>query len=54
MYDPTKDLHQRMDAADALMSVGQGDRSPARELMRLYEAGYTLTEFNDMLVQGHA
>ena len=54
MYDRAKDLHQRMDAADALMSVGQGDRSPVRELNRLYEAGLTLTEFNEMLVQGHA
>jgi hypothetical protein len=54
MYDPAKDLHQRMNAADALMSVGQGDRSPVRELNRLYEAGLTLTEFNEMLVQGHA
>ena len=52
MYDRAKDLHQRMDAADALMSVGQGDHAPVRELNRLYEAGLTLTEFNEMLVQG--
>jgi hypothetical protein len=54
MYDPSEDLHQRMNAADALMSVGQGNRAPVRELNRLYEAGMTLTEFNEMLVQGHA
>jgi hypothetical protein len=54
LYDPTKDLYQRIDAAAALMSVGEGDRAPVRELKRLWEAGLTLTEFNDMLVQGHA
>ena len=54
MYDRAKDLHQRMDAADALMSVGKGERSPLRELNRLYAAGLSLTQFNEMLVQGHA
>jgi hypothetical protein len=54
MYDPANDLHQRIEAADALMSVGQGSHAPVREYNRLCEAGLTLTEFNEMLVQGHA
>jgi hypothetical protein len=54
LYDPTKDLHQRIDAADALMHVGLGDFSPVKQLQRIWDAGYTLTELNEMLVMGHA
>lgn len=54
MFDQTKDLYQRMNAADALMSVGLGDYSPVKQLQRIWDAGYTLTELNEMLVQGHA
>jgi hypothetical protein len=54
MYDQSQDLHQRIDAADSLMFMGLGDYSPTRALTRLYEAGLTLTEFNEMLVKGHA
>ena len=53
MFDQSKDLHQRMNAADMLMQVGLGDYAPVGQLNRLYEAGYTLTELNEMLVQGH-
>ena len=54
MHDQSKDLHQRIDAADSLMAVGLGDYSPPRALSRLYEAGMTLTEFNAMPVKGRA
>jgi hypothetical protein len=54
MYDPSVNLDQRINAADQLLSVGLGDYAPVGQLKRLYEAGLTLTEFNEMLVQGHA
>jgi hypothetical protein len=53
MFDPAKDLHQRMNAADALQHVGLGDFSPVGQLNRLWGT-MTLTEFNEMLVMGHA
>ena len=54
MYDPSVSLDQRINAADMLLHVGLGDYSPVSQLNRLYEAGYTLTEFNEMLVMGNA
>jgi hypothetical protein len=54
MYDPSLDLLLRISAAESLMSVGLGDYSPALQLKRLWDAGLTLTELNEMLVMGHA